>query len=70
MISISEIEKLGFTHLGSRWFKNADDTIRIRQWKLFDIDIWDWKDIEEERMIIFRGKLTEISEVQWVLDRI
>ena len=70
MISISEIENLGFIHLGARWFKNADDTIRIRQWRLFEIYIWDWKDIEEERMIIFRGKLTEISEVQWVLDRI
>ena len=70
MIGINEIEKLGFTHLGSRWFKNADDTIRVRQWKGFEIDIWEWKEIEDERMIVFRGKLTEISEIQWILDRI
>lgn len=70
MISISEIESLGFTHLGSRWFKNADDTVRIRQWRDFQVDIWDWKDIEEEQMIIFRGKLNEISELKWVLSKI
>ena len=70
MIGVNEIEKLGFTNLGSRWFKNADDTIRIRQWRDFQIDIWEWKDIEDERMILFRGKLTEPSEIQWILDRI
>ena len=70
MIGVNEIEKLGFTNLGSRWVKNADDTIRIRQWRDFQIDIWEWKDIEDERMILFRGKLTEPSEIQWILDRI
>ncbi len=70
MISIEEVELLGFNHLGSRWFKNTDDTIRIRQWKDFEIDIWDWKAIEEERMIVFRGKLINSEEINWVLTRI
>lgn len=70
MVEINEIESLGFTYLGSRWFKNADDTIRIRQWKDFSVDIWNWKDIEEECMIVFRGRLMNQLDFKWVLNRI
>lgn len=70
MISIEEIEKLGFTHLGSRWFKNIDDSIRVRQWRDNEIDIWSWKLIEDERQIVFRGKLNNVEEIRWILDKV
>ena len=69
MIDKKEIEDLGFTHLGSRWWKNEDDSIRIRQWKGNEIDIYRWIN-DEDNQIHFRGVLIDINELKWVLERI
>ncbi len=43
MLKKEEIEELGFTHLGSRWWRNSDDTFRIREWADNLTIFWDWK---------------------------
>ncbi len=70
MISKVEIEKLDFTHLGSRWWKNEDDSIRLRQWKGDEIDIWRWGIRESEQFKVFQGTLVNIGEIKWVLDKL
>jgi hypothetical protein len=70
MISKENIEKLDFIHLGSRWWRNKSDTIRLRQWKDDEIDVYKWGIRENEQFKVFQGRLATIEEIQWVLDRI
>jgi len=74
MLSIKEIESLGFTHIIARWFKNHNDTIRIRQWYNHQIIIYKWRSIEESSYdndeIVFNGRLDNVEEIKWILDRI
>jgi hypothetical protein len=70
MISKVEIEKLKFSHLGSRWWKNNNDTIRLRQWKDNEIDIWRWGISEDKQNKVFQGTLMNIEEIQRELDRL
>ena len=70
MIDKIKIEELNFTHLGAFWWKNEDDSIRLRQWKGNEIDIWRWSVREDDQEIVFRGKLNDIDEIQWVLNKI
>lgn len=60
----------GFTHLGSGWFKNANDSYRIRKWIKDAIDVWHWDSDEECRDRVFRGNLYTLDELKWVLKRV
>lgn len=63
--------KLGFEHLGSGWYMNHLDTIRIRFWSNNEVDFWLWRssDNTNDNQIHFRGKIFSIEEVKWVLER-
>lgn len=66
-----EIINLGFKHLGSGWYGNESDNIRIRFCKNDEIDFWLWRDNVnlDENQIHFRGKIHSIEDVRWVLER-
>ncbi|MCB0444159.1 MAG: hypothetical protein KDC68_00605 [Gelidibacter sp.] len=67
----NQLCELGFKKLGSGWFGNEDDNIRIRLWKDCEVDFWLWKSSEnaDDNQIHFRGKVFSINEVKWVLER-
>lgn len=63
--------ELGFKKLGSGWFSNENDNIRIRLWKECEADFWLWRSsiITDGNQIHFRGKIFSIEDVKWVLKR-
>jgi hypothetical protein len=68
----NQLIELGFKHLGFGWYSNEKDTIRIRLWKDSEIDFWIWRSSDEnadDNEIHFRGKIYNIDEVKWVLER-
>lgn len=67
----NKLIELGFKKLGSGWFGNEFDDIRIRLWKDCEADFWLWRSSEntEENQIHFRGKIFSIEDVKWVLKR-
>ena len=66
----NQLIELGFKKLGSGWFGNESDDIRIRLWKDNEIDFWSWESSKntEDNQIHFRGKIYSIEEVKWVLE--
>ena len=67
----NQLCELGFKKLGSGWFGNENDNIRIRLWKDCDVDFWLWRCSEntDDNQIYFRGKVFSIEDVKWVLER-
>ena len=67
----NELQSLGFKKLGSGWFGNENDSIRIRLWKNCQVDFWLWRSSEntDDNQIHFRGLINSIEDVKWVLDR-
>jgi hypothetical protein len=65
------LELLGFKHLGSFWYCNEDDSIRIRLWKDNEAIFWDWRgEGNEYNEIRFKGELIHPSpDVAWILRR-
>lgn len=68
---MDEIDKdtlasIGFKPLGSDWFGNEGDTIRVRLWR-GEIDVWNWWGVEHKNEIVFRGKLKNIDELKFIL---
>lgn len=63
------LETSGFTHIGSLWFRNDDDSIRIRLWKDNEVDFWKWSPSEDYQYLVFRGKVFDKLDLVWVLDR-
>lgn len=64
------LELLGFKHLGSRWYCNENDTIRIRLWKNNEAIFWDWRGEDSEyNEIRFKGKIFSPADVGWILER-
>ena len=59
---------LGFKDLGSGWFRNENDTVRIRLWKDSEVDFWLWRG-NDDNQIHFRGMIHSIEDVKWVLRR-
>jgi hypothetical protein len=45
----NKLVELGFKDLGSGWFENEDNYIRIRIWKEYSVDFWLWKNRPMER---------------------
>lgn len=70
MHSIENIESLGYVHIGSRWFESTNKKWKIRQWKDFSIDIYKVFHDDPEPLLVFRGYLPKLNEVQWVLGRV
>lgn len=64
----SKLNEIGFNELGSGWYKNKHDTIRLRFWKDNEIDFWLWRG-NDDNQIHFRGKIYTIDDVKWVLER-
>ena len=64
----NKLVELGFKDLGSGWFENEDNYIRIRIWKEYSVDFWLWKN-KEDNQIHFRGDIYCIDDVRWVLKR-
>ena len=64
-----KLNGLGFKKLGSGWFGNEIDDIRIRLWKNCEVDFWLWRNSENtnDNQILFRGKIFNIDDVKWVL---
>lgn len=66
----SDIESLGFTHLGSLWFfkencrtSNGVNNCKIRKWKNNEIDVYiDYNDTDD-LFLIFRGNIKNKSEL-------
>jgi len=67
----NKLSELGFKKLGSGWFGNENDDIRIRLWKDYEVDFWLWRnsDNTDDNQIHFRGKVFSIEDVKWVLER-
>ena len=66
-----KLQSLGFKKLGSAWFGNEEDSIRIRLWKDNQVDFWLWRSSDdiEDNQIHFRGKIKSIKDVKWILER-
>jgi hypothetical protein len=65
-----ELKSIGFIHGNAGWYSNNDDTIRIRMWTNDEIFFWSWdNNFEEYCEIHFSGKIYNIEEVKWVLER-
>tara|TARA_R110000796_G_scaffold58413_5_gene134926 strand:+ start:26163 stop:26396 length:234 start_codon:yes stop_codon:yes gene_type:complete len=61
---------LGFNDLGSSWYANEDDTIRIRLWCNNEAIFWDWRgDGNEYNEVRFKGKIKSDADVGWILER-
>lgn len=63
-----ELKLIGFKKIGSGWFRNSDDTIRIKVWKDFEMDFW-LHHSQSDRELRFRGRIFNMEGVVWVLDR-
>lgn len=68
---IEQLGELGFKDLGSLWFGNKHNTIRIRIWNHNEIIFWSWGSSVDTELneIRFIGKIYDISDVVWVLNR-
>lgn len=64
----NKLAELGFKHIGSAWFENENNTIRLRLWTDCEITFWLWRGGDDNE-ILFRGKIYTIEEVKWVLER-
>ena len=62
---------IGFEHIGSAWWMNEDNTIRIRVWKDRQVDIWLWRNNVDQSAneIRYRGEIWNFEDVKWILDR-
>ena len=67
----NQLTELGFKKLGSGWYGNEFDDIRIRLWKDCEVDFWLWISSvnTDDNQIHFRGKIYSIDDVKWVLER-
>ncbi len=67
----TELPKLGFKPLGSGWYGNERDDVRIRVWHDFEVDFWLWRSSSDtnDNQIHFRGKIHSIEDIKWVLER-
>ena len=64
----NQLEELGFRHIGSAWYSNDNNDIKLRLWKDSEITFWKWHGLDDGE-IKFRGKIYTIEEVSWVLNR-
>lgn len=67
-----QLATLGFNPIGSGWYSNERDTIRIREWKDNEMDFWEWKygdttEDSDNSILLFRGKIGSIADIKWVL---
>ena len=61
-----QITDLGYNHIGSGWYNNEDDTMRIRLWRKDELDIYKWRG-NDDSQIVFRGTLTKVKDFKLVL---
>ena len=61
-----QIESLDYVELGSGWYSNSDDTMRIRLWRKDELDIYKWRG-DNHNQIVFRGTITKIKDFQHIL---
>lgn len=61
-----QIDSLGYIHLGSGWYQNEDDTVRIRLWRKDELDIWKWRG-NDDSQIVFRGTITKLKDFEFIL---
>jgi hypothetical protein len=70
----SDIEDLGFTHIGALWFESKELDCRIRKWKGLEIDIYhDWSRNDGEHTDhykVFRGTIKNKSELKILLKQL
>jgi len=66
-----ELKRLCFKSLGSGWYANDEGSIRLRLWKSSEIDFWRFRSEidDDENELRFRGKIHNLDEIEWVLDR-
>lgn len=63
-----QIEGMDYIHLGSGWYSNDDDSMRIRLWRNNELDIWKWDNHRPDtNQIVFRGTLTKIKDFKLVI---
>ena len=65
-IQKEDLRLSGFNPIGSLWFSNEDDSIRIRKWKDNELDIYRWVS-GFDNQIVFRGYVNNQSELNDVL---
>lgn len=63
-----QLKEIGFLHIGSGWYHNEYDNIRIRLWTKNEIDFHKWWS-DDDNQVFFRGKILTFNEVKWVLNR-
>lgn len=63
-----QLSDIGFLHIGSGWYRNEYDNIRIRLWTKNEIDFHKWWS-DDDNQVFFRGKILNFDEVKWVLNR-
>jgi len=61
-----QIDSLGYIDLGSGWYQNEDDTIRIRLWRKDELDIWKWRG-NDDNQIVFRGTIKKLKDFEYIL---
>ncbi len=61
-----QIDSLGYIHLGSGWYQNEDDTMRIRLWRKDELDIWKWRG-NDDNQIVFRGTIKKLKDFDFIL---
>ena len=61
-----QIESLDYIELGSGWYSNEDDTMRIRLWRKDELDIYKWRG-NDDSQIIFRGTIKKIKDFELIL---
>lgn len=65
-----KLNSIGFKHLGSFWFANEDDSIRIRLWSDNEAIFWDWRgEGSEYNEVRFKGQIRTFYDVIWILGR-
>ena len=61
-----QIESLDYAEIGSGWYSNDDDTMRIRLWRKDELDIYKWRG-NDDNQILFRGTISKIKDFKYIL---
>ena len=61
------LKKIGFEPIGSGWYENKEQRIKIRLWLNCEIDFWRARYDDNE--LRFRGQINTFNDVLFVLDR-
>jgi len=62
------LDTLGFKHIGSEWYYSKKDYIKLRLWVNSEIDFYKYQPVDNEKELVFRGKINSIQDIEWVFE--